>query len=101
MANILRKESRKEDIIARWGGEEFVMIIPGTNAIMAAKQMDRIRSSLRNIKLKGTDGKEVLTLSGGIAEFPIDGKTETGIIDAADIRMLHAKQNGRDQIVLE
>ena len=81
------------------GGEEFVLLMPGTKAEEAARHLERIRQALAHVHLKGV-GDVRLSLSGGVAEYPKDGEQASAIIAAADNRLLQAKRNGRDQIVL-
>jgi len=98
-AKVLEKESRAEDVIARWGGEEFVLLMPGTKKEEAGRHLERIKEALARVQLKGV-GDMRLTLSGGVAEYPKDGDQAKAVIAVADHRMLLAKYKGRDQIVL-
>ncbi len=99
VARVLESESRNEDVIARWGGEEFVLLMPGTKAQEAGWHLERIRQALAQVHLKGV-GDAQLTLSGGVAEYPKDGDQAKTIITVADSRLLLAKLKGRNQIVL-
>ena len=98
---ILRKESRFTDLPARFGGEEFITILPETNKDGAFTYAERVRKKIEETKFPGEEkqpnGK--LTISGGVAEFPIDGNTPEQILKAVDIAAYKAKNSGRNRIV--
>ena len=98
---ILKKESRFTDLPARFGGEEFIVILPETNKEGAFKYAERVRRKVAKTKFPGEEkqpnGK--LTISGGVAEFPIDGDTAERILKAVDIAAYKAKNIGRNRIV--
>ncbi len=97
---ILRKATRKTDFPARFGGEEFIIILPETGKGGAFVFAERIRATIENERFPGEEkqpgGK--LTVSGGVAEFPLDGDTAEKIIKAVDIAAYKAKNNGRNRI---
>lgn len=95
-ANGIRATLRTGDMLARWGGEEFVLIMPNTSAEQACVALKRVRQSGLGQR---PDGKPV-TASIGIAERMRDGaETWRRLVDIADERMYAAKQGGRDRIV--
>ncbi len=100
VGSILRKATRKTDFPARFGGEEFIVILPETGKGGALVFAERIRAIIENKHFPGEekqpDGK--LTVSGGVAEFPSDGDTPEKIIKAVDIAAYKAKENGRNRI---
>jgi diguanylate cyclase (GGDEF)-like protein len=96
VGTILREVAREGDCSARYGGEEFVVVLTETEPAGAAEFCERLRARLATELFEG--GK--ITLSIGIAEFPIHGDTPEKIIAAADAAMYRAKREGRDRIVL-
>jgi len=101
IGTILKKESRFTDLPARFGGEEFIVILPETDKDGAFKYAERVRKKIEETKFPGEEkqpnGK--LTISGGVAEFPVDGDTPEKILKAVDIAAYKAKDNGRNCIV--
>ncbi len=91
VANLMEECSRDQDLVVRYGGEEFLVVLPQTEINNAAVITERIR---RNVKDK-TD----VTISAGIAEFNNDTDFEQ-IIARADKALYTAKENGRDRYVL-
>jgi diguanylate cyclase (GGDEF)-like protein len=95
-ADQLRNCLRTGDVLARWGGEEFVLIMPNTEAGQAVAALDRVCSAGLG---KRPDGQAV-TASIGVAERLFDRATHwCELVDAADRRMYAAKRAGRNQIV--
>ncbi len=97
---ILKKESRFTDLPARFGGEEFIVILPETSKDGAFKYAERVRKNVEETKFPGEEkqpnGK--LTISGGVAEFPDDGSTPEQILKAVDVAAYKAKNSGRNCI---
>jgi diguanylate cyclase (GGDEF)-like protein/PAS domain S-box-containing protein len=88
---------RKGDTVARFGGDEFVLILPDLQAIEAAHQVARkIVESFRQPFFIDTR-RLIVTTSVGIAVYPDDGTDEGALLQHADIAMYQAKQTGRDR----
>lgn len=109
ISNIFKKHTRNIDIVARYGGEEFAIIFPETrdikNPTASSKWLDpqfpeRIRIVVENHKFLNIDPHKALnlTISGGIAVFPPDGKTKMKLISRADNNLYQAKRKGRNRI---
>lgn len=98
VSDLIRREKRQQDFAARWGGEEFTLILPDTDAAGATRIAERIGTAIRDSELKISGDVPPLTISGGIATFPEDGRTLTELFEAADQRLLSAKRAGRDRI---
>lgn len=95
MADIVSNNLRGGDMLARWGGEEFLLIMPNTNLIQAEAALVRLRSIGFGIRPDDTP----LTASIGIAERSADLSTDWKVlVELADQRMYLAKQGGRDQV---
>lgn len=105
LAILLRKVLRETDKIYRYGGDEFVMIIPDSNTEIAKVVGTRILNAVKNneftnAKFEEDTGSESfrLSVSIGVAGFPSDAKTREEILDMADKMMYEAKQAGRGQV---
>ena len=89
--------TRRADVCARVGGEEFALLLPETTAVSAEVVVDRVRERLTTLPISGDD--DVLTLSFGLVEFPTAGSTMRELMHAADIALYDAKEAGRDRVV--
>jgi diguanylate cyclase (GGDEF)-like protein len=95
-AAALTRVLRRSDTLMRWGGEEFLVLLPDTTAAEAAKLLERLR--IAGVTRK-PDGQPV-TLSVGIAEWREDGaRTAQALVELADRRMYAAKEAGRNRYV--
>ena len=97
---ILRETVRPDDIPARYGGEEFIVILahsPKDGAMIAA---ERIRDRVASHPYPNRESQplKVISLSGGVATFPDDGRSGTDLIAAADAALYRAKKAGRNRI---
>jgi diguanylate cyclase (GGDEF)-like protein len=99
VSSLLEANRRQVDFVGRIGGEEFVVILteePGETATAAA---DRLRESVAAVPLSGHDLHDLLlTVSGGVATYPDDGKTWDEVFTAADHRLYESKENGRNRV---
>jgi diguanylate cyclase (GGDEF)-like protein/PAS domain S-box-containing protein len=95
----LRARIRKEDIPCRYGGEEFVLILPGASLADASARAEQLREAARLLTVGYREGSlGPMTLSLGIAVFPDHGATRESLLRAADASLYRAKQNGRDRV---
>jgi diguanylate cyclase (GGDEF)-like protein len=95
LAQIIRASIRKTDLAARWGGEEFIVLMPQTSKRGAAMQAERLRARVeKELKDRG------VTVSGGIAGYPVDGTDESGLFQFADRALHRAKSEGKNRIRL-
>ena len=101
LGNLLLGNVRKEDIVCRYGGDEFVIVLPETTWEVTCKRADLIREYAKQFHLQ-FEGQtlEALTLSLGVAVFPEDGSTSAAILRVVDAALIHAKREGRDQVVV-
>jgi len=95
-AKILTDNKRGSDIFLRWGGEEFLMLMPDTNLEQAKVMLNRLQAQGFGQRPDGSP----LTASIGVAERQMDGShTEQELLELADKRMYQAKKQGRNRIV--
>ncbi len=100
LARLFQQRLRKTDVVGRYGGEEFAVILSDTSASNAAKVLDAIRLSFSRIRNQA-DGREFsVTFSCGIAAFSGHGDVAL-FISAADNALYEAKRGGRNRIVLK
>jgi diguanylate cyclase (GGDEF)-like protein len=93
VAVVIRKEVRPEDVLARYGGDEFALILPETPIASAKKLTERIQSAVEKHTIKLDEGKTVnITVSAGLADFPKDATTSNELISAAD-KSLYSSKN--------
>lgn len=99
-ARAIKDHVKVSDLFGRWGGEEFVLALPGARGTQAGQVAERIRLALQNIIAFDADGKPVPppTISQGIAVFPDEAQDVRELIHLADQRQYVAKEKGRDQI---
>jgi diguanylate cyclase (GGDEF)-like protein len=99
-ASILRRRFRASDLVARFGGEEFVAILEGTTLDDAARIAEEVRVMFRATSLPAAHGEALsCTVSAGCATLESDDATPQALLHAADIGLFSAKRAGRDQVV--
>jgi diguanylate cyclase (GGDEF)-like protein len=96
-AAVMRAVLRDVDTIYRYGGEEFLVVMPETEADAAMDLCNRLRTTVSERLTMG--GGVPLTVSGGVASFPADGGDPTRLVAAADKALYRAKAGGRDQVL--
>jgi two-component system, cell cycle response regulator len=99
LAERLRSTCRRADILARVGGEEFAVLMPGTTAPQALHLAGRIRRRVAESPFTVTDRtSHRVTVSVGVAVLPHDGRTTADLVRAADEALYLAKRSGRDRV---
>jgi diguanylate cyclase (GGDEF)-like protein len=100
VALILRKVSRETDIVVRYGGEEFIIILPNTYEEDARYLADRIRREVeQTIFLQERGGGTSITVSGGIASYPLNASDVRSLLNAADKALYAAKASGKNMVL--
>lgn len=94
VAKIIESNIRSNDIAGRYGGEEFMIIFPGTSLPDAAKVSERIRKAIESCKFISDI---TITISGGLSQYK--GEKATQLIDRADKNLYKAKKSGRNRII--
>ena len=100
LSALLREDMRASSILARYGGEEFVLLLPETGQEGAVVRAEKIRQSVEAFPFEGgacQPGGRV-TLSLGVATYPMDGVDSNALISAADEALYRAKRDGRNRV---
>jgi diguanylate cyclase (GGDEF)-like protein len=95
IANIVKRNVRDVDTVGRWGGEEFVVLLPETDMIAGKIVAERICGAIRE---KPVEGIGTITASLGLATFPQDTQERAKLFDLADKALFQAKFRGRNQV---
>jgi diguanylate cyclase (GGDEF)-like protein len=98
VAHILKSNLREIDIIGRYGGEEFTIVLAGTGRNGALQVAERIRENIASAVFKAYDEVVSTTVSIGVSVFPDDGANIDSLIEAADKALYKAKETGRNRI---
>lgn len=99
LARLLQQRLRHTDVIGRYGGEEFAVILPEASEPQARQVLEEIRVGFAQIPQQSNDGEFVATFGAGIAMWPQFGDSSQ-LNAAADRALYHAKQNGRNRTSL-
>ena len=100
-AAFLLKNVRAEDFVCRFGGEEFVVILPAADVNGSRTRAEKLRSEMRELAIL-YQGKSLgmVTISVGVAAFPENGMSPKELMAAADAALYQAKRGGRDQVAV-
>ena len=100
VAEIFKSFIRKADTVSRYGGEEFVIILPHTERQRAYKLCDRLRKTIEKEAFEGEESMPGgrITISSGVATFPDDASTAEELVDHADKALYEAKRAGRNVV---
>jgi diguanylate cyclase (GGDEF)-like protein len=97
----LQQQIRGEDIACRYGGEEFVLILPGASLKVARHRAEKLRKAVKQLTVRDEDRTlDPVTLSLGVAAFPRHGTTPNAVLRAAAEALARAKAEGRDRVLL-
>jgi diguanylate cyclase (GGDEF)-like protein len=100
LAGLVNESVRKDDIFGRFGGEEFLLVLPHTNATQAAAAAEKIRNLLANhaFPFREKQPLGLVSVSGGVAAYPQHGLDAAGLLHAADEALYEAKRGGRNKV---
>ncbi|UCE02178.1 MAG: GGDEF domain-containing protein [Candidatus Latescibacterota bacterium] len=103
IAHEVRARMRKIDLIFRYGGEEFVLILPGAQQLDARRTAERLRTvvSETRFEIEGVAAPVQVTVSVGVAVYPDDARTRSGIFKHADAALYRAKEQGKNRVVFQ
>jgi diguanylate cyclase (GGDEF)-like protein len=92
------KNLRSTDVLARWGGEEFLLLLPETDAAGAALLLERLRAEVATLQVPCPAGHVAVTVSAGLAES-LPGQSVEQVVECADEALYQAKAQGRNRVV--
>lgn len=99
LAQMISANVRKTDLLGRYGGEEFIVLMPETKVKHALEICERLRAAVERTPMQGSRGSAYLTVSIGVAGFPEEGATPKELVHAADQALYEAKEAGRNRVV--
>ncbi|OCR01179.1 diguanylate kinase [Oscillatoriales cyanobacterium USR001] len=95
----LQRQMQNSEIVCRYGGEEFMVVLPEGSLVDAYQRAEEIRQGVKELAIEYQDmSLDRITISLGVASFPEHGKTVAEVIRAADVALYHAKAKGRDRV---
>lgn len=100
VAAMLRSQLREYDVVGRFGGEEFVVLLPGADISEARRVAERLRSRVGRMAIPADDVMVTVTISAGVAIMSLHGDDLIELLAAADLALYRAKELGRDRICL-
>jgi diguanylate cyclase (GGDEF)-like protein len=100
LSNLLLTHVRGEDIPSRYGGDEFIIILPDASQEVTLERAELIRRHAQHLNIQ-FDGQTLgkITLSLGVVMFPNDGATITALLKSVDNALYRAKNEGRNRVV--
>jgi diguanylate cyclase (GGDEF)-like protein/PAS domain S-box-containing protein len=99
-SDLLKKTTRTGDIVCRYGGEEFLLVLPNAPIASAAQIAERLRHDFENSDISYAGFHVRATTSCGVSEFPSDGGTAEKVLAAADMALYSAKERGKNRVIL-
>lgn len=101
VAQVLQSQTRGSDVAARFGGEEFTIVLPDITEQLAMERAQRVRKAVEGLLLRPS-GKDVgsITISIGLSHFPGHGTSVEALLLAADKALYEAKNSGRNKVVV-
>jgi len=101
LAGLVNDAVRKEDVLGRFGGEEFLLILPNTNATQGMATAEKILGLLARHPFPFAENQPLgcISVSGGVAEYPIHGLDAAGLLRASDEALYEAKRAGRNRVL--
>jgi len=100
LADVLSLHSRASDIVCRYGGEEFLVALPNTDADTAKRRAEHYRAVFANLRLDWHGAELTATISLGVASFPRHGSDIDALLRSADLALYRAKHLGRNRVEL-
>jgi diguanylate cyclase (GGDEF)-like protein len=100
LTRVVPESIRKDDVFGRFGGEEFLIILPNTNLAQALSAANKVRSVIAAHAFAFAERQpmKAITVSGGVAEYPYHGRDAQSLLHAADEALYQAKRQGRNRV---
>jgi diguanylate cyclase (GGDEF)-like protein/PAS domain S-box-containing protein len=101
LSRFLQSHIRGEDVACRYGGEEFILIMPDASLETARQRAEYLRQEAKGVHVHDAgQSLEGITMSLGVASYPQNGRNREAVMGAADAALYRAKQEGRDRVVV-
>ena len=100
VAGIAQNQARETDLVARYGGEEMALILPETDVKGALAIAERVRKAVEGARHPTEQGAVQVTISVGVATFPMAGEDPAALLESCDKALYRAKQGGRNRVEL-
>lgn len=100
IAEFLQNNSRGSDIACRYGGEEFILVLPGADIQVAYDRAEQFRIQCAQIEIQYENIEISITISAGIATYPSHAEIAEDLIIKADQALYHSKQHGRNRVTV-
>ncbi|ABK45916.1 diguanylate cyclase [Magnetococcus marinus MC-1] len=99
LAGVLMQQTRASDLVVRYGGEEFMVVLQNERPHMGNQIAEKIRETVERLKINVPGGCLQKTISIGVAEFPTDGTDFDDVVEKADMALYRAKEQGRNRVI--
>ncbi|MCX7746106.1 MAG: GGDEF domain-containing protein [Clostridia bacterium] len=101
-SRLLMKCIRKSDLVSRYGGEEFIVVLPSTDLETAETIAERIRQTVASMPVPPLEDLQIhsITCSLGVATYPVHSDNKESLVKAADIALYKAKASGRNRVII-
>ena len=101
LAELISQNIRVSDFVIRYGGEEFLVVVPGASSLDAMKILERLRQAVSTLAVHYGGYELHFTFSGGIATFPSDIIRDLGtLVQKADQAFYQAKKSGKNRVII-
>lgn len=101
ISSVLSSSLRNSEFVARFGGEEFVILVPEINKTTLSNMLNRVRNKVKSVPFKFKDDNVQITVSMGATQVKLSDPSELFAFERADRALYKAKARGRDQIVID
>jgi diguanylate cyclase (GGDEF)-like protein len=96
VSSLMKQQTRKMDVVCRYGGEEFAIVVPETSCENALHVAEKLRRQIESHPFPGVP--RPVTISCGVADYPTHGATRDEVVAAADAALYAAKEAGRNKV---